>query len=307
MLADLHQHIWTTPLLDALTARDSFPFVRREHELTVLYSAGEQPYLIDTEAELPERRAALVRSDGLDVAVIAPSSPIGIESLPRPEADELIAAYLEGVASLPDAFAAWGPLALDSPEPDDVDALLDRGCIGCALPAPALAGPDALDAVGPLLERVAARRAALLIHPGCIGGGCPSVGEPLWWRALTDYVAQMQSAWLTFATFGRREHPELTIVFPMLAGGAPLLSERLDARGGPEIELRDPLTFYDTSSYGPFAVEALARRVGAEQLVYGSDRPVAEPIATGREHLLQANGASLLPSVATTAPIQRAA
>jgi hypothetical protein len=28
-------------------------------------------------------------------------------------------------------------------------------------------------------------------------------------RALTDYVAQMQGAWFTFASFGRREHPEL--------------------------------------------------------------------------------------------------
>jgi 6-methylsalicylate decarboxylase len=301
MLVDLHQHIWTAPLLDALAARDAFPFLRREHELTVLYSAGEQPYLIDVDAESPERRAALVRSDGLDLAVIAPSSPIGIETLPREEANELIAAYLEGVASLPEEFAAWGPLALRSLDPDDVDELLERGCIGCTLPAPVLAGRDGLEAVGPLLERVTARRAPLLIHPGCIGGGAPSIAEPLWWRALTDYVAQMQAAWLTFAAFGRREHPELTIVFPMLAGGAPLLSERLDARGGPDIELRDPLTFYDTSSYGPFAVEALARRVGAEQLVYGSDRPVVEPIATGREHLLQANGASLLSTLPTAA------
>ena len=48
----------------------------------------------------------------------------------------------------------------------------------------------------------------------------------------------------------------------MLAGGAPLLSERLAARGGPAIELRDPLTFYDSSSYGPAMVEAMARCVG---------------------------------------------
>jgi 6-methylsalicylate decarboxylase len=306
MLVDLHQHIWTTPLLDALAARDAFPFVRREHELTVLYSAGEQPYLIDVEAEQPQRRAALVRSDGLDLAVIAPSSPIGIEALPRDEAEQLIAAYLDGVSSLPSEFASWGPLAVEQPDPEDVDELLGSGCVGCALPAPALAGRDGLEAIGPLLERIAARGAPVLIHPGCIGGRGPSMAEPLWWRALTDYVAQMQAAWLTFAAFGRREHPELTVVFPMLAGGAPLLSERLGARGGPDIELRDPLTFYDTSSYGPFAVEALARRVGAEQLVYGSDRPVAEPIATGREHLLQANGASVLQSLSAPA-IERVA
>ena len=69
----------------------------------------------------------------------------------------------------------------------------------------------------------------------------------------------------------------LTVLFAMLAGGAPLLSERLQARGGPPIELQDPRLFYDSSSYGPSAIEAMARRVGPEQLVYGSDRPVIEP------------------------------
>src|ERR1700683_2261619 len=104
----------------------------------------------------------------------------------------------------------------------------------------------------------------------------------------------MQAAWLTFASFGRREHPELAIIFTMLAGGAPLLSERLGTRGGPDLDLRDPLTFFDTSSYGPVAVEGMARRVGADQLVYGSDRPVVEPVQTGRERLLAANAAQFL-------------
>ena len=80
----------------------------------------------------------------------------------------------------------------------------------------------------------------------------------------------------------------------MLAGGAPLLSERLVARGGPPIELRDPLTFYETSSFGRGAIEAMVERVGADQLVYGSDRPVVEPAQTGWEHTLQANSTRLL-------------
>jgi hypothetical protein len=122
----------------------------------------------------------------------------------------------------------------------------------------------------------------------------PPDTEPSWWKALTDYVAQMQAAWLAFATLGRREHPGLVVVFAMLAGGAPLLSERLKTRGAPAIELSDPRVFYDTSSYGPTAVDGMARRVGAQQLVYGSDRPVLEPLPTGREATLQANGGLLL-------------
>jgi hypothetical protein len=35
--------------------------------------------------------------------------------------------------------------------------------------------------------------------------------------------------------------------------------------------------FYETSSYGPAAVRVLEDLVGAEQLLYGSDRPVVEP------------------------------
>jgi hypothetical protein len=41
-------------------------------------------------------------------------------------------------------------------------------------------------------------------------------------------------------------------------------------------------------------VETMARWVGPGQLVYGSDRPVVEPVATGRERDLAANAGSLL-------------
>ncbi|MHB1834736.1 MAG: amidohydrolase, partial [Solirubrobacteraceae bacterium] len=77
-------------------------------------------------------------------------------------------------------------------------------------------------------------------------------------------------------------------------GGGPLLSERLSARFGPPIELDDPLVFYESSSYGPAAVEAMVRRVGERQLVFGSDRPVIEPVRTGRDEALQRNAGALL-------------
>lgn len=300
MRIDVHQHIWVEPLLDRLETRETLPFVRRSHGLTVLHSAGEQPYMIDVEAEAGERRARLVGQDAIDVALVALSSAIGIEALPRGEAQPLIDAHLEGVAALPDSFAAWGPVSLDEPDPRDVDRMLAAGCVGIALPAGALCGAGALARSAPLLRRVAARGVPLFVHPGPAPGGAQreaSLNEPLWWRSLTHYVAEMQAAWLTFVTLGRREHPGLMVLFAMLAGGAPLLSERLHARGGPAIDLRDPLVFYDTSSFGPAAVETLARRSGAAQLVYGSDRPVAEPVPTGREALLAANGGQLFEHV----------
>lgn len=297
---DLHQHIWTEPLLDALALRRGLPFVRRTVGLTVLHSAGERPYVIDVRSETPDRRTRLLHEDRIDRALIALSSPIGIEALPEDAAAELIAAHLDGVLALGDEFAAWGPIAVERPDPDQVDRLLARGCVGVSLPAGALAGDAALARIGPILERVAISGVPLLVHPGPTAGQgtCEaSLTEPLWWRALTDYVAQMQAAWLTFAAHGRREHPRLAIVFAMLAGLAPLQSERLATRGGPSIDLRDPNAFYDTSSYGDEAIEAMARCVGAQQLAYGSDRPVIEPLAARSDAALRANGARLLASV----------
>lgn len=301
---DVHQHVWTAPLLDALAARRLLPFVRRSGSLAVLHCAGEQSYVIDLEAETPARRARLVHADGLDLALVALSSPVGIEALPREQARELIEAHLGGVGALGEEFASWGPVALDQPDAADVDDLIDRGCVGVSIPAAALAtGPDALNDVGPLLARAQDLGAPVFVHPGSApgrGSREASLAEPLWWTALTDYVAQMQAAWLTFVTAGRRDFPHLTAVFAMLAGGAPLLSERLAIRGGPWINLTDPNVFYESSGYGPDAIEAMARRVGAGQLVYGSDRPVAEPDDTGWDSQLKANGGRFLASTTST-------
>jgi hypothetical protein len=76
-------------------------------------------------------------------------------------------------------------------------------------------------------------------------------------------------------------------VFAALAGGAPLHVERLAGRGGPARAAFDPLTFYDTSSYGPRAIEAVGGVVGLDQLVHGSDRPV---LGAPSEHGLGAAG-----------------
>ena len=175
-----------------------------------------------------------------------------------------------------------------------MDAVLARGCVGVSVPACALADRSALFGMMEVLERVQAAGVPLFVHPGGFPPREAALDEPLWWVALTDYVAQMQAAWLTFSAWGRRELPRLRVVYAMLAGGAPQLADRLAARGGPSIDLRDPLTFYDTSSYGPMTVEAMARWVGPTQLVYGSDRPVIEPVPTGREVELMNNAAQLI-------------
>jgi 6-methylsalicylate decarboxylase len=292
MRIDIHQHLWTEPLLHALETRARLPFARRDLGVCTIHLAGEGASAVDLASERPERRAALLSRDGVDRALIALSSPLGIEALPRAEAQALIDAHLDGVEARGAQFGAWGPLALDGLCAEDVDAVLGRGCVGVSLPAGALAPPSSVALLNPVLARLEQLEVPLFIHPGPGLGSRPgecSLGDPLWWPALTGYVAQMQAAWLAFGALARRAHPRLRVVFAMLAGGAPLLSERLDARGGPAIDVRDPRTFYDTSSYGPVAIEAMARRVGGQQLLYGSDRPVVEPLTSGREALLREN------------------
>jgi hypothetical protein len=216
MRVDVHQHLWTGALLAGLAARECPPLVRRSNGLTLLHTRAEQPDVSDVAMESAQQRAELVRRDGLDLALIAISSPLGIEALPRDIALELIDAHLEGVAALPGEFAAWGPVALDRADVDQVYRLLARGCVGVSLPAGALAGPDQLSRVGAILERTALRGVPLFVHPAPAPDEWRAgawFGEPLWWQALTDYVAQMQAAWLTFASLGRREHPRLVVIF----------------------------------------------------------------------------------------------
>jgi hypothetical protein len=281
---DVHQHLWTEPLVLALAERQELPFVRHERGLTLLFLAGERPYVIDSANEAPARRAALVELDGLDRALLCLSSPLGIESLPRAQSLPLLDAYYDGVLGLEGPFGAWGAIALDRPDPDDVDRAIARGCIGLSLPAGALSSTDGLSRLRSVLARVELLGVPLLVHPGPgPGAGAgrdadeASLRDPLWWPALTRYVAQMQASWLAFVSGGRAQHPELRVIFSMLAGLAPLHAERLYSRGGPRAHLTDPLVFYDTSSYGPLTVRSLAGIVGPQQLLYGSDRPVVEP------------------------------
>jgi hypothetical protein len=200
------------------------------------------------------------------------------------------------VLELRGPFRLWAAPALAAPGAGalEIDALLDRGAIGACVPAEALAGEVLLGRVSALLERLEAREAALLVHPGPARSSGPS-----WWPALTDYVAGMQAAWLAWAQWGRPAHPRLKVVFAMLAGGAPLHAERLAARGGPAHAIHDELSFFDVSSYGPRTVDAMLRVVGVDRLVYGSDAPVIEavPLDLGdsvAHALTEANPARLL-------------
>ena len=283
---DIHQHLWPERLIDELSRRDRPPFIRKAGARWKLRLDGEPEHLFDLSQHDASVRARQLGGEGIDRAVISLSIPLGIEGLPADEAEPLLESYHAGVLELGEPFAAWASTRLRSPDPGRVDEALDRGFVGLALPAGALAGREGLGRARPLLSRLEARGAPLFIHPGPdplaihFADDAPD-GDPTWWPAMTAYVAQMNSAWHAFAAWGRLSHPTLRVVFAMLAGGAPLHHERYLARGGPSRAISDPGFFYDTSSYGKRALDAAIRVVGIDQLVYGSDRPVVDPPPPG--------------------------
>ncbi len=279
MRIDVHQHLLPQPLLEALERRSAVPRIRRGRSGWVLEIAGERTSPLDISEHDPDARARRADSDLLDRALISLSSVLGIEALPPDDGAELLDAWERGARELPDRFGYWGAVSLRSDDPAaSVDRLLNDGAAGISLPAGALASGDGITRCGPLLDRLEQRSGVLFVHPGPDPWSPPPAtgGGPAWLPALTRYVAEMNGAWHAFAVI-RTQLPRLRVVFAMLAGLAPLHLERLQARGGPSAAALDTNLFYDTSSYGPRAVRAMARVVGPNQLVYGSDRPVVEP------------------------------
>jgi 6-methylsalicylate decarboxylase len=264
MRIDAHQHVWTEPLVAALARRASVPRVLRSDGGWWLEVSGEAPSLLPAAPDDAEARSALVREDGVERALVAPSTALGIASLAPDETRILAGAYDEGVRRLPDTFGSWAA---------DVEALQARGHVGLCLPADALGTPAALDGLGPVLETLERLDLPLFVHPVAHA----TADAPAWWPALTGYVASLHAAWHAWVAVGRAAHPRLRVLFAALAGLAPLHAERLAARGGPVDAVHDPLIFYDTSSYGPAALAAMRAVVGPDALVHGSDRPYAEP------------------------------
>ncbi len=272
---DIHQHLWPEPLLGALARRREAPCLVRDGDGWAVRLPGEPDVPVREADHDPELRLALLAEHGLERALVALSTPLGIEALPAADAQPLLDAWHEGAAALPPALGAWAAVALDRPDPGEMAALLDRGFAGACVAADALAGPDGYDALAPVLEVLERRGAPLLVHPGpspaTLRAAHPA-GLPPWWPAVTRYVASMNAAWHAFALVGRSAHPRLRVCFAMLAGLAPLQRERLTARGGRATP--DPAVFVDTSSYGPRAIDAVIRELGVDALVLGSDAPV---------------------------------
>jgi hypothetical protein len=275
---DVHQHLWPEAVLKVLETRLTPPRARWRAGRWQVDLEGEPSFEVDPVDHDPEERAAQL---GVDRALVALSSPVGTEALPPRAALAAIAAWNEAAQSLPAALGWWSatPAALTGQDEAAIarEAIAD-GAAGVCLPATRLASPREAERALPVLEAVAEAGATVFVHPG------PTLHhttEPAWWAPATDYVAQQHAAWHAFHHEIRPQLPHLRAIFAILAGLAPLHAERTAHRGAPtgERALHDQLIFYETSSYGPRAVRAMATAVGIAQLVHGTDHPVGPPIA----------------------------
>ena len=267
---DCHQHVWPPALVEALRSRGRAPRL----DGWELHLDGEPAYAVDPADHHAGTRREADDADGTGLTLLSLSSPLGIELLPPEESAPLLDAWHASVDDLADGHDLWAAPRLVEPDPAELARVLAHPRVrGLQVPATAMTTPTALERLTPVLRVAEEGGLPVLVHPGPASStpGCPA-----WWPALIDYAAQLASAWFAWHAAGRSLLPRLRIGFVALAGLAPLHHERLAQRGG-RLGPLDPGVFYETSSYGRQAVDAMTRVVGADALVHGTDRPYAGP------------------------------
>ena len=81
MRVDIHQHLFTEPVLAALARRDEAPRLVRRDRSWALELAGEPESPVAPPGQALERRMRELHADRIDRAVLCPSVPLGVEGL----------------------------------------------------------------------------------------------------------------------------------------------------------------------------------------------------------------------------------
>ncbi|HZP95512.1 MAG TPA: amidohydrolase family protein [Candidatus Limnocylindria bacterium] len=253
-----------------------------------------------------DRRLEEMGKSGLDVLVLSINPPSAVpadESL----AAELMASandgLLEACAAAPDRLLMLAALPL--PHADAALAELARlegraavsgVCIGVSGISFA---PDAAE-WRPVLERVAALRLPLMLHPQLID---PSRSDDPFAHAFAEYglrsgvqamVATSLAALRLVLSGCLDDLPELVVIVPHLGGVIPYLAQRLAdqtmGRNARPLEhyLRERF-FYDNCSYHHAALRCAIDTVGADRIMLGSDYPFRGPLGRCLETVLRSD------------------
>jgi predicted TIM-barrel fold metal-dependent hydrolase len=254
---DVHQHLWPRAFSDALAERTQVPYL----EGGVLH-APEGASACNLDDHELSTRLALLDFHEIDTAVVSLQPSLGLDDLDPAERAPLVRLWEDGILEL--AAEAPGrivPLAAGRPR---------DGFAGVSVGAHRL---DEVEELAPTLDALRGK-GLLFVHPDA---GEPTGTAPAWWPAVVDYTSQMQRAYFAWLTSAQERWPDVTVVFAILAGGAPIQLERLSSRG---VDVRSSLhrnVFFDTASYGRRALELCIETFGVEQLVFGTDAPVVDP------------------------------
>ena len=180
---DLHQHLWPEPLVDRLRARSRTPYLRA----WTLHTHGEAPYEIDPVHHDVTRRLSENARDGIGLACLSLSAPLGIESLRGPSAVGLLNTWHEGAAGCP-RVSGVGLRPSVEPDVDGLRSAPRRGFVGVQVPATDVRTPSGWarlarcstspNGPGSPCSSIRGRRRRFRTPPRCRSGGRRSSGTP---------------------------------------------------------------------------------------------------------------------------------
>ena len=320
MRIDIHSHVMSVAFLEHLQGRDTLPTAVRDAEGFIAHCAPllSLPYrrpILDAEAKLADMDAA-----GIDLAVLSHGMP-GPAMLGGAQADYWATQINDELAAItaahPGRFAGWANLGFGdlSRTIAEADRCLDQLALAgfqvwSNIDGRPLDAPDVL----PVLEHIAARGAAIHLHPTL-----PADQEAMDPRNLLGlaFPADTSLAVLRLAGAGLFDRNPV-IIAAHLGGLLPWLGERIDvyhqaippppgqpALARPVGEYLDQL-YVDTVGYGLAPLEYCYARLGAGRLLFGTDHPYGMPSVPGhlvdrlpctpaeREQILAGNARRLL-------------
>src|SRR5215207_5779876 len=169
---DVHQHLLSEPLIGELARRQSPPMLTRLGGGWTLRVSGEPDSTLSLAATDTAVRGEQLRRDEVDRAGDrdAPGGGVPAPAGGPPPRRRSAAGRLRRL----------GGGAAGGARPGRGRRRHRPRLVGLSLPASALAGPAALERVGPLLARLEAHRVPLFVHPGPVfPPGEPAVAAAL--------------------------------------------------------------------------------------------------------------------------------
>jgi len=119
-VTDCHQHLWPASFVELLRGRTRGPRL----EGWTLHLDGEPPYEVDPAAHDLSARRATDADDGIDLALLSLSSPLGIEAIDPDESAPLLAAWHSLADDLErdgvDGYGVWAAVNVVEPDLDEL-------------------------------------------------------------------------------------------------------------------------------------------------------------------------------------------